>query len=244
MGCFKDEVAGREIEEMILLRPKMYSIKIKGQDAGIKRAKGIGRYVVRNMRHADYQQAYHQHRESTVNMTILKSISHTIHTVTFNKRGLSCWEDKRVWLSANVSVPHGSVDSPVPAPPPKNVLPPPSGDVDRVAVLNRQVESDGDDVVEVDERGVAVRLNKRNKNVIESDDDDVVEVDERGEAVGFDGEDDEEECESETEQDRQFIDDDEMNDEECVAPLRRRLMLSDDDEIFDVAALAKRCRFS
>ena len=225
LGCFKDELAGREIEEMILLRPKMYSIKIKGEAAEIKRAKGIGRSVVRNMRHADYQQAYHLHRESTVNMTILKSISHTVHTFTFNKRGLSCWEDKRVWLSANKSVPHGSVESPVPALKPKKYLPPPSGDVDRVTALERRVA-----VVENDK-----------VPVVESDDDD--DDDKRSEAVGFDGE-DEEESESETEEDRQFIDNAEMSGEESVLPLRRRLLMSDDDEIFDVATLAKRCRFS
>ena len=41
LGCFKDETAGQTLEEMILLRPKMYSMKYKDSDTSIKRAKGI-----------------------------------------------------------------------------------------------------------------------------------------------------------------------------------------------------------
>ena len=236
LGCFKDEVAGREIEEMILLRPKMYSIKLKGEEFGIRRAKGIGRNAVKNMRHADYQLTYFQHRELTVNMTVLKSISHSIHTVILKKRGLSCWEDKRVWVSPNESLPHGNVDSPVPSPKPKIVLPPPSGDVDCVPVASHVETSDQKSlrVKELTNEDGAVKemVKKREERDTEK---------ERGEAVGFDGEDDEEESESETEDDRMFIkDDDESCDE--VFPLLRRL-LTDDDDIFDVRTLAKRCRF-
>ena len=130
LECFKDEAAGREIEEVILLRPKMYSIKFKDDVKEIKRAKGIGKSVVKNLRHSDYQQAYHNHTESSVNMTILKSIAHSVHTLSFRKRGLSCWDDKRVWLSSNESLPHGHVDSPVRCRKRCRTLPPPSGDVD------------------------------------------------------------------------------------------------------------------
>ena len=218
LGCFKDEVAGREIEEMVLLRPKMYSIKIKGGESGIKRAKGIGRSIVRDMCHADYQQAFYQHTESTVNMTILRSKAHTIRTVSFHKRGLSCWEDKRVWLSANESLPHGNVESPVPPPRTKSVLLPACGDVDTshvvAFVVSHVVEASTSRMIVVDDEG--------------------------GQTVGFDGEDEEEVVESETAEDRQFIDDDECVD---VMPLCKRLLTSEDEE-FDVAVLAKRCRFS
>ena len=49
LGCFKDETAGEEIEEMVLLRPKMYSMKLK--DDTIKRAKGISKSIVKSMKH-------------------------------------------------------------------------------------------------------------------------------------------------------------------------------------------------
>lgn len=133
LGFFKDETAGQEIAEMILLRPKMYSMKMKTDDDNesnsIRRAKGIGRAVKRNLRHANYQEAYHQNKESTVDMTILKSVSHTVYTHSFKKRGLSCFDDKRIWLSKNKSLPHGHVDSPVNYQKLIRKVPPPSGDV-------------------------------------------------------------------------------------------------------------------
>ena len=130
LGCFKDEVAGRVIEEMILLRPKMYSMKLRNENDSIKRAKGIARSVVKNnLRHIDYQKAFHETQESTVEMTILKSKRHIVQTHSFQKRGLSIFDDKRIWLSKNKSLPHGHVDSPVVYSGPKFLRPPPAGDV-------------------------------------------------------------------------------------------------------------------
>ena len=129
LGCFKDETAGRELEEMILLRPKMYSMKFANEQSSIKRAKGISRHLVKKMKHDAYLQAYDEKKITHVQMTILRSTQHTVQTTTFRKRALSAWEDKRLWLSENESVPHGFVDSPVPPPKRIRVLLPPSGDV-------------------------------------------------------------------------------------------------------------------
>ena len=129
LGCFKDECGGKEIEEMILLKPKMYSIKLKDSDDEIKRAKGVSKAIIRNLRHKNYKQVYKSLAETSVKMTILKSIDHRVHTFTFNKRALSCWEDKRCWLTANRSLPHGNVDSPVPPAKRRRVAVPASGDV-------------------------------------------------------------------------------------------------------------------
>ena len=130
LGCFKDETGGKVIEEMILLRPKMYSMKYLGQESGgIKRAKGISRHLVASTSHATYREALLSQTETSYDMTILRSKLHTIQTVTFRKRGLSAWEDKRCWLDANSSVPHGSCFSGLPAKR-RRVLPTPSsGDV-------------------------------------------------------------------------------------------------------------------
>ena len=242
LGCFKDELAGREIEEIIFLRPKMYSIKVKGDSEGqltIKKAKGIGRGAMRRIDHEQYQQAYHQHREITVNMTILKSVAHTIHTLTFNKRGLSCWDDKRVWLGENESVPHGSVESPVLYVGAERVKPPRCADV----------WSDDDDDNDDDECNVVgpdVVVRRVTVEGIGSSDvasvSHVVEgEDERGDAVGFDDDDERSENESETEEDRMFIDDDGVMDDDDEPMMRRRRM-HDDDDVWDIGALAKRAR--
>ena len=111
LGCFKDETGGRDIEEMVCLRPKMYSIKLRGDDdrtsKSIKRAKGIGRSVVSGFSHADYRKAYTDARAGTVHMTLLQSHNHQVQTVTIRKRGLSTWDDKRCWLNSNTSLPFG-----------------------------------------------------------------------------------------------------------------------------------------
>ena len=130
LGCFKDETGGQTLEEMILLRPKMYSMKFKDSDTSIKRAKGISKHVVKNMKHNSYKEAFEEQKTTQVQMTILRSKQHTIQTTTFNKRALSAWDDKRVWLSENESLPHGHVDSPVPLPKRRRVAVPESGDVE------------------------------------------------------------------------------------------------------------------
>ena len=186
--------------------------------------------------------------ESTVDMTIIRSTAHEIHTHTFSKRGLSCWDDKRVWVSANESVPHGSVESPVVYVGPGRVLPPRCGDV-----FSDESDVDDDEPVAT-VSGVQPMVVERNVGPVVVDDDASVVEEERGEAVGFDddeergeavGFDDDEERsadESENEEDRMFIDDDEVSEEE-VLPLRRRVLFeSDDDDEWDIGVLAKRMR--
>lgn len=129
LGCFKDEAAGRVIEEMILLRPKMYSMKFLGGEQSIKRAKGIARHLVSSTSHKAYRDAFLQQSETRYQITAIRSRLHTVETITFRKRGLSAWEDKRCWLDDNSSVPHGSYLSGLP-PKRRRVFPVPiSGDV-------------------------------------------------------------------------------------------------------------------
>ena len=129
LGCFKDETAGKELQEMILLRPKMYSMKYMQTDTAIKRAKGISKHIIQKMKHDNFKEAFEEKKTTRVQMTILQSKQHTIRTTTFNKRALSAFEDKRCWLSENESLPHGHVDSPVPLPKRRRLILPESGDV-------------------------------------------------------------------------------------------------------------------
>ena len=130
LGCFKDETAGKEIEQMILLRPKMYSIKLKGLKDSIKRGKGISKSIVKRLKHKTYKKVLKDQTFTKVNMTILKSKHHNVATTTFSKRALSAWEDKRCWMSTNYSLPHGHPDTQVPPPKRPRLCLPPSGDVE------------------------------------------------------------------------------------------------------------------
>ena len=115
LGCFKDECCGERIEQIILLRPKMYSILLESEKV-INRAKGISKYIVRNTKHEKYVEVLRNQKCSEVQMTIIKSKNHDIRTTTFRKRALSAWEDKRCWLSMNESLPHGHPDTQLPPP--------------------------------------------------------------------------------------------------------------------------------
>ena len=123
--CFKDETGGKEIEEMVCLRPKMYSLKFRGEGdrRAIKRAKGVGRAQVEAFSHKDYRDAFDHAETTSTYMTILKSVNHCVRTVTIKKRALSAWEDKRYWISANESLPFGhyrTVSTARPRPAPKD----------------------------------------------------------------------------------------------------------------------------
>ena len=128
LGCFKDECAGKSIEEIIMLRPKMYSIKLHSGDE-IKRAKGISKCIVYKTKHEEYQKVLDTMQTSMVNMTILKSTGHQVSTTTFRKRALSAWEDKRCWTSFSQSYPHGHPSTGLPLPKRPRLTLPVSGDV-------------------------------------------------------------------------------------------------------------------
>ena len=108
LGCFKDEACGRRITSFVALSPKMYSFVVDHDTSELNnRVKGIKTYKKHTLTHELYQQAYRQHQIISIKQTLLQSREHTIHTVTQQKRALSVWEDKRFWLSANVSYPYG-----------------------------------------------------------------------------------------------------------------------------------------
>ena len=108
LGCFKDEACGRHITSFIALSPKMYSFVVDNDTSTLNnRVKGIKSYKKHSLTHALYQQAHREHQLITVKQTMLQSREHTIHTITQQKRALSVWVDKRVWVSANTSYPYG-----------------------------------------------------------------------------------------------------------------------------------------
>ena len=117
LGCFKDECAGELLEEMILLKPKMYSMKyLDTVNHSIKRAKGIQRAAVKKLTIED--------------MTIITSKNHIVCTKSFRKRGLSLWEDKRCWLDKNLSLPYGHYSLGLPPPSKRRRCLPVTGDVE------------------------------------------------------------------------------------------------------------------
>jgi hypothetical protein len=103
IGKFKDEANGKIITEFIGLRPKLYSYIVEGEDHDHKRAKGIKKNVIENhITHENYRKALFGNTKDelikNVKFNIIKSQNHVINSVSVDKIGLSCMDNKRyVW---------------------------------------------------------------------------------------------------------------------------------------------------
>ena len=95
IGMFKDEAAGKQIEEFVGLRSKLYSYQMAGVD--YKKAKGVKKYVVKkSITHEDYRNCLFTKREQSRRMNVIRSHLHEIYTEEINKIALSADDDKRL----------------------------------------------------------------------------------------------------------------------------------------------------
>jgi hypothetical protein len=113
VGKMKDESAGGIITEYVGLRPKMYSYLTKPEDENepakeAKRAKGIQRAAITDLRHADYKAQLNRGRENYVNVRRIGQKHHRVFTIDGVKRGLCAFDDKRYLLHDGIhTVAHG-----------------------------------------------------------------------------------------------------------------------------------------
>ena len=108
LGCIKDECEGLPCLEWILLRPKCYSM-LMANNKEKKRAKGVRRFTVgKVIRHAHYRDIFKTQTISQHKQRRIGSQLHQNYTLDYLKLTLSFWEDKRAWVSANVSLPYGN----------------------------------------------------------------------------------------------------------------------------------------
>ena len=95
----KDECGGEPIEEVVALRPKMYSIKKAGSN--IKKAKGVKKNVIeREITHEHYKQALFGRKQFMNKMKILRSEGHEMYGMCMNKISLSPFDSKR-WIAGD-----------------------------------------------------------------------------------------------------------------------------------------------
>ena len=95
LGMFKDEVAGRCIEEFVGLRAKLYSYKmLQGEEN--KRCKGVIKSVVkRSITYEDYKTCLFTGKEQIRKMNVIRSYKHEVYTEEVNKVALCSDDDKR-----------------------------------------------------------------------------------------------------------------------------------------------------
>lgn len=104
IGMFKDEAGGKQIEEFVGLRSKLYSYKILNEKNGHKKCKGVKKNVVKkSITHRDYKNCLLTGREHLRRMNVFRSHKHDIYTEEVNKVALSADDDKRIVLDDLVS---------------------------------------------------------------------------------------------------------------------------------------------
>ena len=84
-GCVKNECPGVAIREIIMLRPKSYSILLETDNAK-KRAKGVQRHVVEKVvKHKDYKEAYEETAALHFETRRIGSLQHQLFTLSQTK---------------------------------------------------------------------------------------------------------------------------------------------------------------
>ena len=129
LGRVKDESGGRVFAEICMLRPKAYSFLYANSNgcAGIKRAKGVQRAVLKNeITHADYVRAWRENLVLSHTQRRIGSSMHQLYTFQYSKKTLSFFDDKRYWTNANESLPYGHYSIGQTRPHPSKVYYPPS----------------------------------------------------------------------------------------------------------------------
>ena len=97
IGKFKDEAAGKVIQEFVGLKSKMYSYLIREEEH--KKAKGVKTNVVKNeIRHNDYKDVLFNKKIMHHQMNTIRSELHQINSYHLNKISLSPFDDKRYLL--------------------------------------------------------------------------------------------------------------------------------------------------
>ena len=97
LGKMKDECSGKPISEAVLLRAKMYSIKIEGGE-NKRKAKGTKKVVTKkDISHQNYKDALFGKQSYKHGMDMFRRIDHQIFTVHLHKTTLSPFDSKR-WI--------------------------------------------------------------------------------------------------------------------------------------------------
>jgi hypothetical protein len=127
LGKFKDEAKGVAISEYVGLRPKLYAMKLDGDehaargdkklDLVTKKSKGTKKSVVKKeIRFNDYVNTLETGQSMRHSQTNFRTDAHKIYVTKTTKTSLSAFESKRYLLEDGItSLPYGHYAIPVPA---------------------------------------------------------------------------------------------------------------------------------
>ena len=102
IGMMKDEAAGKQIEEFVGLRAKLYSYKMFEGDE-YKKCKGVKKNVVeKKITHDDYKACLLNGKAVYRTMNVIRSYKHDMYTEEVNKIALTADDDKRVIMEDGI----------------------------------------------------------------------------------------------------------------------------------------------
>ena len=97
LGKMKDECGGRVINEVIAVRPKMYSVEVG--EKNVRKAKGVKKCVIeKEITHEHYKEALLERKQFMHKMKILRSEGHEMYGMCMNKISISPFDTKR-WIA-------------------------------------------------------------------------------------------------------------------------------------------------
>jgi hypothetical protein len=107
IGMFKDEACGKQIEEFVGLRAKLYSFTVSGEEH--KKCKGVKKSVVKQtIAHDDYKNCLATKEKQVRSMRVIRSHLHEVYTEEVNKVALSADDDKRIIMDDGIhTLAHG-----------------------------------------------------------------------------------------------------------------------------------------
>ena len=102
LGMLKDEAGGKNIEEFVGLRAKLYSCKmLEGKED--KKCKGVKKSEAKkSIAHEDYKRCLFTGKEQLRKMNVIRSHKHNVYTEEVNKIALCPDDDKRHILEDGV----------------------------------------------------------------------------------------------------------------------------------------------
>ena len=107
-GKFSDELPTEIIREVIVLKPKMYSILTKqltSPDSGhTAKAKGVSRTAKKHITHENYRSVLKESGTSLARSRAIRTLKNNVYTVNVCKRALSAFDDKKFILDNGVDM--------------------------------------------------------------------------------------------------------------------------------------------
>ena len=106
LGYLKIETGAKLIQEAVFLRPKLYSLLLE-DDTQMSGAKGIARREKDKLAHDQFRDCLYNNSSNMTRTSSIRNIGGQMVTTVGKKLGLTCYDDKRYYVSSQQSYGYG-----------------------------------------------------------------------------------------------------------------------------------------